>query len=175
MKCLKRETRKTWKLQEGADANNAAIPKSYKQAMQGPYAEEWHAVVNGKFQSWKDKDIYEVELHNPTMEVLPLITILSEKTDERGIPVRKKARCVVHGDMQSESPDDGPTHSSPVARFSTFRIMGAKAAIAGCELQQMDVCTAFLHAPIKRLTFLAIPSGFPTSKLIPGVLRADQV
>jgi hypothetical protein len=155
--------------------NNVVIPKLYKQAMQGPYAEEWHAVVNGEFQSWKEKDMYKVELHDPTMEVLPSITILSEKTDEQGIPVCKKARCVVRGDMQSESPKDGPTHSSLVACFSTFRIMGAKATITGCELQQMDVCTAFLHAPIEHLMFLAIPSGFPVSELIPGVLRSDQV
>jgi hypothetical protein len=109
------------------------------------------------------------------VEVLPSITILSVKTDEKGIPVRKKARCVVRGDMQSESPDDGPTHSSPVARFSTFRIMSSKAAITGCELQQMDVCTAFLHAPLDRPTFLAIPAGFPDSELIVGVPRSNQV
>jgi hypothetical protein len=87
----RRDTKKTWKLREGADANNAAVPKSFRQAMQGLHAEEWRAVVSGEFQSWKDKDVYEVQRRDSAMEVLPSITLLSEKTDERGIPVRKKA------------------------------------------------------------------------------------
>jgi hypothetical protein len=145
----RQDTKKTWKLWEGADVSSAAVPKSYRQAMQGPHAEEWRVVVSGEFQSWKDKDVYEVQCCVPDMEVLPSITLLSEKMDKWGVPVHKKARCVVRGDMQSELPNDGPTHSSPVAQFLTFHIMGAKAAITGCKLQQMDVCTAFLHAPIE--------------------------
>jgi hypothetical protein len=87
----RRDTKKTWKLREGADANSAAVPKSYRQAMKGPHAEEWCAVVVGEFQSWKDKDVYEVQRRDSGMEVLPSITILSEKTDEQGVPVHKKA------------------------------------------------------------------------------------
>jgi hypothetical protein len=175
LECPRREVRKTWKLRESANTNNTAVLKSYRQAMQGPHTNEWQAVVDGEFQSWKDKDMYEVQRHNLAMEVLPSITILSEKTDKWGVPVHKKARCVVHRDMQSELPEDRPTHSLPVVRFSTFCIMAAKAAITGCKLQQMDICTAFLHALLEGPTLLAILAGFPVSELIPSVPRSEQV
>ncbi|EUC59597.1 Gag-Pol polyprotein/retrotransposon, putative [Rhizoctonia solani AG-3 Rhs1AP] len=77
--------------------------------------------------------------------------------------------------MQSQTPNDGPTHSSPVARLDTLRLLVSKAATEGYELKQMDVNTAFLHAPSSKPAHMKIPYGFPDNELLENVSRDKQV
>ncbi|KAG9094427.1 hypothetical protein FS749_012503 [Ceratobasidium sp. UAMH 11750] len=171
----RRVRKKTWKLRETAEAGVATTPKTLKAAMQGPEAQQWKEAVDSEYASWEEKGVYDVVPRPEGEEVIPTILLLNRKTDETGAEVRKKARCVARGDMQSQSPDDGPTLASPVASTVTLWAMAALAARDDCEFQQMDVKTAFLHAPLSRPIYLAIPSGFPNSKLLPGIPRAQQV
>jgi hypothetical protein len=142
--------------------------------MRSPEAEGWSAAKDAEFESWRIKEVYDVVERPEDTEIIPSLLLFGWKTDVNGVEIRKKARCVAHGDMQSQSSDDGPTLSSPVARAASLRIMAAIAAMTNCEFQQMDVKTAFLHAPLSKPVYLSIPTGFPTSELLPGISRTGQ-
>ncbi|QRV82277.1 Pol polyprotein/retrotransposon [Ceratobasidium sp. AG-Ba] len=172
----KRNIKKTWKLRE-AETNVATVPKSYKEAMQTPKANGWSEAIKSEFASWKSKDVYEVVERPQDEQVIPVMVLFNRKTDTDGVKVRKKARCVVVGSQQTP-PAQGSeqtTSSSPVASAASCRLMAAVAASTDCEFQQMDVNTAYLHAKLAQLVYVAIPPGFPLSELIPGKPRSEQV
>jgi hypothetical protein len=170
----RRERKQTWKLRESVQSNVASIPKSYREAMKGTEAEQWSEAVVSEFTSWSKNEVYEVVPRPGEEEIIPAMLLFDRKTDETGAEVRKKARCVARGDMQAQTPGDGPMLASPVAGAPTLQAMAGVAASTNCEFQQMDVKTAFLHVPLSRPVYLAIPVGFPESELLPGVPRSAQ-
>lgn len=172
----KRIRKKTKKAQEmeAVQTNVAEAPKSYREAMSGPESEEWSGALGEEFGSWKEKDVYEVVKRPVDEEIIPSLLLFKRKTDEVGEEVRKKARCVARGDRQSSEPSDSSLLTAPVARAASLRTMAAVAATRDCEFQQMDVKTAFLHAPLSKPVYLSIPCGFPSSELLPGIPRANQ-
>jgi hypothetical protein len=169
-----RDRRPSRKARETVQSNVAAVPRSYKEAMKSDEAEAWSEAKDAEFASWREKEVYDVVLRPEDAEIIPSMLLFGRKTGVDGEEIRKKARCVARGDMQSQSSDDGPILSSPVARAASLRTMAAVAAMTNCEFQQMDVKTAFLHAPLSRPVYLSIPPGFPTSELLPGVPRNGQ-
>jgi hypothetical protein len=171
----KRQTTKTWKLRE-AEASVASVPKSYREAVRSDESEGWRAAIVDEFKSWRTKEVYEVVRRPDGEEILPTMLLFNRKTDPQGEEIRKKARCVVIGSRQS-LPVFGPggeASNSPVANSVSFRLMAATAALTNCEFQQMDVNTAYLHAPLSRPTYIGVPAGFPDSELVSGVPRSDQ-
>jgi hypothetical protein len=142
--------------------------------MRSTEADQWAGAVTKEFASWSENKVYEVVLRQNEEEIIPAMLLFDRKTDETGAEVRKKARCVARGDMQAQVPGEGPLLASPVAGAPTLRAMAGVAASTNCEFQQMDVNTAFLHAPLSKPVYLAVPAGFPDSELLPGVPRTAQ-
>ncbi|QRV96994.1 Pol polyprotein/retrotransposon [Ceratobasidium sp. AG-Ba] len=168
-----RERKATWKVRE-LESNVATAPKSFREAMQSSEAEGWKTAINSEFNSWCSKDVYEVVSRPEHEEVIPTMLLFNRKTNPDGEEIRKKARCVVIGSRQSVLTIPGTSTSSPVASATSFRLLAAVAAHNDYEFQQMDVNTAYLHAPLKRPTYIGIPPGFPSSELLPGVPQKDQ-
>jgi hypothetical protein len=169
-----RDCRPSRKAREAVQSNATSVPKSYKEAMRSGEADRWSAAKDPEFDSWREKEVYDMVERPQDAEIIPSMLLFGRKTDIDGVEVRKKARCVAQGDMQSQSLDDGPTLSSLVARAASLQIMAAVTAMTNCEFQQMDVKTAFLHALLSRPVYLSIPPGFPTSELLPGMPRTSQ-
>lgn len=172
-KRVKRKTRKAQEM-DTVLSNLAEVPKSYQEAMAGPEAREWGGALGEEFGSWKEKDVYEVVEHPVDEEIIPSLLLFKRKTDEAGQETRKKARCVARGDCQTGKPGDAASLTAPVARATPLRTMAAVAATKDYKFQQMDVKTAFLHAPLSRPVYLSIPCGFPSSELIPGLPCLSQ-
>ena len=76
-----------------------------------------------------------------------------------GEVLRYKARYVAKGFTQKMGRDYHETFS-PTVRLSTIRCVIAYAAQLGCDVQQMDIKTAFLNAPIEENIYVRQPEGF---------------
>ena len=69
--------------------------------------------------------------------------------------IRHKARLVVRGYLQG----DVEQTFSPVVDFTTIRTCLAVAVRKGYSIQQLDVCTAFLHDEIDSQIYVNAPKG----------------
>nr|GEZ91157.1 copia protein [Tanacetum cinerariifolium] len=81
------------------------------------------------------------------------------KSDERGVVVRNKARLVTQGHRQEEGIDYDQVFA-PVARIKAIRIFLAFASYMGFIVYQMDVKSAFLYGTIDEKVYVSQPPGF---------------
>ncbi|GJY45186.1 putative ribonuclease H-like domain-containing protein [Tanacetum coccineum] len=85
--------------------------------------------------------------------------IFKNKTDERGIVIRNKARLVAQGYTQEEGIDYDDVFA-PVARIEAIRLFLAYASFMGFMVYQMDVKSAFLYGTIEEEVYVCQPPGF---------------
>jgi hypothetical protein len=134
-------------------------PKSLKQAMQSKYAKQWAMAVVDEWLSVIANNTWELVDHKPWMKVIPCKWVFVVKVDERGIPVRFKARLVAGGHRQVEGIDYDETYA-PVSRMTTLRILLGVAACKGWIVHQLDIKTAFLHGKADLDIYMRQPPGF---------------
>ena len=84
---------------------------------------------------------------------------LYKRKRERGIIKKYKARLVAQGFTQIAGIDYTDTYS-PVARFTSIRILFAIAAQLGLFVHQMDVEMAFLNAELQEEIYCTLPPGY---------------
>ena len=85
--------------------------------------------------------------------------VFKNKTDERGIVVKNKARLVALGYRQEEGIDYDETFA-PVARLEAIRLFLAFAVNHKIKVYQMDIKSAFLYGPIQEEVYVCQPPGF---------------
>ncbi|GJY91815.1 putative ribonuclease H-like domain-containing protein [Tanacetum coccineum] len=88
-----------------------------------------------------------------------LLQFKLQKTDERGIIIRNKARLVAQGYTQEEGIDYDDVFSL-VARIEAIRLFLAYASFMGFIVYQMDVKSAFLYGTIEEEVYVCQPPGF---------------
>ena len=81
--------------------------------------------------------------------------VYKNKSDEKGVVTRNKARLVAQGYTQMEGVDIDETFA-PVARLESIRLLLGGGCIVKFKLFQMDVKSAFLNGYLNR-----IPQGYP--------------
>ncbi|KAJ9551529.1 hypothetical protein OSB04_015574 [Centaurea solstitialis] len=89
--------------------------------------------------------------------------IFRNKTDERGIVIKNKARLVAQGYTQEEGIDYDDVFA-PVARIEAIRLFLAFASYKGFKVYQMDVKSAFLYGTIDEEVYVYQPPGFEDPK-----------
>ncbi|KAJ9540861.1 hypothetical protein OSB04_027367 [Centaurea solstitialis] len=89
--------------------------------------------------------------------------IFRNKTDERGIVIKNKARLVAQGYTQEEGIDYDDVFA-PVARIEAIRLFLAFASYKGFKVYQMDVKSAFLYGTIDEEVYVCQPPGFEDPK-----------
>nr|GEY79471.1 putative ribonuclease H-like domain-containing protein [Tanacetum cinerariifolium] len=85
--------------------------------------------------------------------------VFRNKTNEKGIVVRNKARLVAQRHTQEEG-IDYEEFFAPVARIEAIRLFLAYASFMGFMVYQMDVKSAFLYETIKEEVYVCQPPGF---------------
>ncbi|KAD5318024.1 hypothetical protein E3N88_17970 [Mikania micrantha] len=85
--------------------------------------------------------------------------VFRNKTDDRGIIIKNKARLVVQGYCQEEGIDYDETFA-PVARLEAIRLFLAFAISHNIKVYQMDIKSAFLYGTIKKEVYVCQPPGF---------------
>ncbi|CAI7890673.1 unnamed protein product, partial [Closterium sp. NIES-54] len=147
------------------DAPDIPTPRSYAEAIEGPYSSQWHAAMDAEMASWKSTGTYIDEVPPPGANIVSGMWIFRVKRPPGSPPVFK-ARYVARGFSQRQGVDYFQTFS-PTPKMTTLRVLLHVAAQRDYELHSLDFSTAFLHGSLHEEIWLRRPPGF-TGSFPPG-------
>ena len=131
------------------------IPLSYKQATTGNNSTQWIAAINEELDSMLKHNVWSIVPYQKSIPTVPVKWIFGVKPDGR-----KKARLVAIGCRDKEE-YSAIEKASPTPSIDTTRWLLAYCSYSKIPLVQLDIKTAFLHAPIDREKYINIPPGIP--------------
>ncbi|CAI5509270.1 unnamed protein product [Closterium sp. Naga37s-1] len=147
------------------DALDIPTPRSYAEAIEGPYSSQWQAAMDTEMASWKSTDTYVDEVPPPGANIVSGMWIFRVKRPPGSPPVFK-ARYVARGFSQRQGVDYFQTFS-PTPKMTTLRVLLHIAAHRDYELHSLDFSTAFLQGSLHEEIWLRRPPGF-TGSFPPG-------
>ncbi|CAI5951759.1 unnamed protein product [Closterium sp. NIES-65] len=140
------------------DAPDIPTPRSYAEAMAGPYSSQWQSAMDTEMASWKSTGTYVDEVPPPGANIVSGLWIFRVKR-QPGSPPVFKARYVARGFSQREGVDFFQTFS-PTPKMTTLRVLLHVAAQRDYELHSLDFSTAFLQGSLHEEIWLRRPPGF---------------
>ncbi|CAI7899867.1 unnamed protein product [Closterium sp. NIES-53] len=105
--------------EEDLDAPDIPTPRSYEEAITGPYSSQWQAAMDAEMASWKSTGTYVDEVPPPGANIVDGMLIFTVKRPP-GSPPAFKARYVARGFGQRQGVDYFQTFS-PTPKMSTLR------------------------------------------------------
>ncbi|CAI7930810.1 unnamed protein product [Closterium sp. NIES-54] len=136
-------------------------PRSYAEAIEGPYSSQWQAAMDAEMASWKSTGTYVDEVPPPGANIISGMWIFRVKRPP-GSPPAFKARYVARGFSQRHGVDFFQTFS-PTPKMTTLRVLLHVAAQRDYELHSLDFSTAFLQGSLHEEIWLRRPPGFTGS------------
>ncbi|CAI5471071.1 unnamed protein product [Closterium sp. Yama58-4] len=103
------------------DAPDIPTPRSYAEAMAGPYSSQWQTAMDAEMASWKSTGTYVDEVPPPGANIVSGMWIFRVKRPPGSPPVFK-ARYVARGFSQREGVDFFQTFS-PTPKMTTLRVL----------------------------------------------------
>ncbi|CAI7885392.1 unnamed protein product [Closterium sp. NIES-54] len=146
-------------------APDIPTPRSYAEAIEGPYSSQWQAAMDAEMASWKSTGTYVDEVPPPGANIVSGMWIFRVKRPPGSPPVFK-ARYVARGFSQRQGVDYFHTFS-PTLKMTTLRVLLHVAAQRDYELHSLDFSTAFLQGSLHEEIWLRRPPGF-TGSFPPG-------
>ncbi|CAI7771949.1 unnamed protein product, partial [Closterium sp. NIES-54] len=125
------------------DALDIPTPRSYAEAIEGPYSSQWQAAMDAEMASWKSTGTYVDEVPPPGANIVSGTWIFRVKRPP-GSPPAFKARYVARGFSQRQGVDFFQTFT-PTPKMTTLRVLLHVAAQRDYELHSLDFSTAFLQ------------------------------
>ncbi|CAI7924088.1 unnamed protein product [Closterium sp. NIES-53] len=147
------------------DAPDIPTPRSYAEAIEGPYSSQWQAAMDAEMASWKSTGTYVDEVPPPGANIVSGMWIFRVKRPP-GSPPFFKARYVARGFSQRQGVNYFQTFS-PTPKMTTLRVLLHVAAHRDYELHSLDFSTAFLQGSLHEEIWLRRPLGF-TGTFPPG-------
>ncbi|CAI6000443.1 unnamed protein product [Closterium sp. NIES-64] len=147
------------------DAPDIPTPRSYAEAMAGPYSSLWQSAMDTQMASWKSTGTYVDEVPPPGANIVSGMWIFRVKRPP-GSPPIFKARYVARGFSQREGVDFFQTFS-PTPKMTTLRVLLHVVAQRDYELHSLDFSTAFLQGSLHEEIWPRRPPGF-TGSFPPG-------
>ncbi|CAI7927615.1 unnamed protein product [Closterium sp. NIES-54] len=147
------------------DAPYIPTPRSYAEAITGPYSSQWQTAMDAEMASWKSTGTYVDEVPPPGANIVSGMWIFRVKRPPGSPPVFK-ARYVARGFSQREGVDFFQTFS-PTPKMTTLRVLLQIAAQRDYKLHSLDFSTAFLQGSLHKEIWLRRPPGF-TGSFPPG-------
>ncbi|CAI7839258.1 unnamed protein product [Closterium sp. NIES-54] len=147
------------------DAPHIPTPRSYTEAIEGPYSSQWQSAMDAEMASWKSTGTYVDEVSPPGANIVSGMWIFRVKRPPGSPPVFK-ARYVARGFSQRQGVDYFQTFS-PTPKMTTLRVLLHVAAQRDYELHSLDFSTAFLQGSLHEEIWLCRPPGF-TGSFPPG-------
>ena len=132
-------------------------PKTHKMAMKSPEASQWSIAEQAELDSMTKHAVFTHMVLPAGKSVIHTRWVYALKYKD-GVIYKYKARLVAKGYEQTYGVDFEETFA-PVARLTSLRIVLAIAAKLQLDVQQMDVETAFLNAPLAEEVYISIPEG----------------
>lgn len=134
------------------------VPQTYSEALKSPEAPGWKCAMREEIDSLKQNDTFELTTLPEGRKTVGGKWVYALKENaERGQIF--KARYVAKGYNQTEGIDYHETFA-PTASITSVRARMQIAVQNNLIVHQMDVKTAYLHAPIDEEIFLEQPEGF---------------
>ncbi|CAI7750819.1 unnamed protein product [Closterium sp. NIES-53] len=143
------------------DAPDIPTPRSYAEAIEGPYSSQWEAAMDVEMASWKSTGTYVDEVPPPGVNIVTGMWIFRVKRPPGSPPVFK-ARYVARGFSQRHGVDFFHIFS-PTPKMTTLRVLLHVAAQRDNELHSLDFSTAFLQGSLHKEIRLRRPPGFTGS------------
>lgn len=134
------------------------VPLTFKEAMTFSVSEKWKKAVDEEIKSLEDNQTFTLTKLPEDRKTVGGRWVYSIKSDIEGHD-QYKARYVAKGYSQKAGVDYGETFS-PTANLTSIHVVMEKAAQDDLILHQMDVKTAYLHAPIDRDIYMEQPEGY---------------
>ncbi|CAI7781123.1 unnamed protein product [Closterium sp. NIES-53] len=119
------------------DAPDIPTPRSYAEAIEGPYSSQWQAAMDAEMASWKSTGTYVDEVPPPGANIVSGMWIF------RGV--------------------DFFQTFSPTLKMTTLRVLLHVAAQRDYELYSLDFSTSFLQSSLHEEIWLRRPHGFTGS------------
>ncbi|CAI7735320.1 unnamed protein product [Closterium sp. NIES-54] len=143
------------------DALDIPTPRSYAEAIEGPYSSQWQAAMDAEMASWKSTGTYVDEVPPPGANIVSGMWIFRVKRPP-GSPPAFKARYIARGFSQQQGVDFFHTFS-PTPKMTTLWVLLYVAAQRDYELHSLDFSTAFLQGSLHEEIWLRRPPGFTGS------------
>ncbi|CAI7923676.1 unnamed protein product [Closterium sp. NIES-53] len=143
------------------DAPDIPIPRSYAEAIEGPYSSQWQTAMDIEMASWKSTGTYVDEVPTPGANIISGMWIFRVKRPPGSPPVFK-VRYVARGFSQRQGIDFFQTFS-PTPKMTTLRVLLHVAAQRDYELHSLDFSTVFLQGSLHEEIWLRRPPGFTGS------------
>ncbi|CAI7804002.1 unnamed protein product, partial [Closterium sp. NIES-54] len=122
------------------DAPDILTPRSYAEAIEGPYSSQWQAAMDAEMASWKFTGTYVDEVPLPGANIVSGMWIFRVKRPPGSPPVFK-VRYVAHGFSKRHGVDFFQTFS-PTPKMTTLRVLLHVAAQRDYELHSLDFSIA---------------------------------
>ncbi|CAI5983428.1 unnamed protein product [Closterium sp. NIES-64] len=103
------------------DALDIPTPRSYAEAIEGPYSSQWQAAMDAEMASWKSTGTYVDAVPPPGANIVSGMWIFRVKRPPGSPPVFK-ARYVARGFSQQQGVDYFQTFS-PTPKMTTLRVL----------------------------------------------------
>ncbi|CAI5960021.1 unnamed protein product [Closterium sp. NIES-64] len=143
------------------DALDIPTPRSYAEAIEGPYSSQWQTAMDAEMAFWKSTGTYVDAVPPPGANIVSGMWIFRVKRPPGSPPVFK-ARYVARGFSQRQGVDYFQTFS-PTPKMTTLRVLLHVAAHRDYELHSLDFSTAFLQGSLHEEIWLRRPPGFTGS------------
>ncbi|CAI7871093.1 unnamed protein product [Closterium sp. NIES-54] len=132
--------------EEDLDAPDIPTPRSYAEAIMGPYSSQFQAAMDAEMASWKSTGTYVDALPLSRENIVDGMWIFRVKRP-LGYPPAFKARYVARGFSQRQGVDYFQTFS-PTPKMTTLWVLLHVVAQRDCELHSLDFSTAFLQGSL---------------------------
>ncbi|CAI7839577.1 unnamed protein product [Closterium sp. NIES-54] len=143
--------------EEDSDAPDIPTPRSYAEAIMGPYS-QWQVAMDAETASCKSTGTYVDEIPPPGANIVNGMWIFRVKRPPGSLPAFK-ARYVARGFSQRQGVDYFQNFS-PTPKMTTLRMLLHIAAQLDYELHSPDFSTAFLQGSLHEEIWLRRPPGF---------------
>ena len=134
------------------------VPLTFTEAMTSTESGKWKRAMDEEMKSLEENQTFTLTTLPEGRKTVGGRWVYSIKGDIDGHD-QYKARFVAKGYSQRAGIDYGEMFS-PTANFTSVRVVIQKAAQDNLILHQMDVKTAYLHAPIDRDIYMEQPEGY---------------
>ncbi|CAI7811313.1 unnamed protein product [Closterium sp. NIES-54] len=128
------------------DAPDIPTPRSYAEAITGPYSSQWQAAIDAEMASWKSTGTYLDEVPPSWANIVDGMWIFRVKRPP-GSPPAFKARYVARDFSQPQGVDYFQIFS-PTLKMTTLRVLLHVAAQRDYKLHSLDFSTAFLQGSL---------------------------
>ena len=137
---------------------SVVVPKTYKQAMSSNESSRWKEAMDDEIKSLHKNNTYSLVQIPKNKQIVGGRWVYSVKVEPSGRE-RYKARYVAQGFKQVHGSDYFETFA-PTPKMSSVRMIMQMAVELDLLVHQLDVKTAYLHAPLDCEIYMNQPIGY---------------